>query len=161
MLFLQGATQGVVVSTYLDGGYSTVGMMGGGVCAVTDPVRGRAEIDLDAGTADVYTKIGAATENVKTTVNLTTNNAVWGVESLQGREQLYRLRALDYMKSDYIKSSKLDLDNCNLFEANFNWQGEIQTADAEDPGGDGIENFIEYALGVLSASRMRVGRHGC
>jgi hypothetical protein len=138
---------GVVVSTYIDGNYTTIDTLGGGVYSTTDPVRVRAEVDLDAGTADVYTTVGAASENFKATVNLTTNDVVWDVMVYKTVNNSTDWGASDYVKIDDLKVRKLDLDNYTLFEDSFDWQGETATADSDDPDGDGMDNFTEYALG--------------
>ncbi|CAA6677916.1 MULTISPECIES: Ig-like domain-containing protein [unclassified Lentimonas] len=108
----------------------------------------RVVIDLDNDTADIYYALASVDEvavasdlplgSLATTWDLlrfisTTNTTDWG--------------QTDYATVDYLRVSKVDLGNYDEWSSAVTWSGETQTHREDDPDGDGVNNFMEYALG--------------
>ena len=107
----------------------------------------RAEVDLGNQTADVYYDLGGAGEvQVGTGLALGTLAATWDqVRFVSSVATKWGLS--DTATVDYLRVSKLDLGNYDEWSSAVTWGGETQTHREDDPDTDGVDNFMEYALG--------------
>ena len=143
---LNKTSAGLTVNTFFDSTY-TVFHTFDSVYTLTDPLKLRAVIDLDANTADIYMALGAGAESLLGQIAIP-SGAIWDQLSFSAVNNSVDWGPDDVIKIDSMIIRKLQLDNYELWENRTNWLGETLTAEADDPDGDGIFNLMEYALGA-------------
>ena len=142
---LNKVVNGLTVNTFFDSTY-TVFHTFEGVYTLTDPLKLRAVIDLDADTSDIYMALGAGAESSLGQIAIA-SDAIWDKISFSAVNNSTDWGPNDMIKIDSIIIRKLELDNYGLWENRRDWVGEILTNETDDPDGDGIYNLMEYALG--------------
>jgi hypothetical protein len=104
-------------------------------------------MDLDAGTADVYTQTGASAESFRQQVSLNSVATNWDQILFASQNNQTDWGSSDYVEVDYLKIRKLEVDNYELWAARVDWGGETLTAPSDNPDGDRLVNLLEYVLG--------------
>jgi len=108
----------------------------------------RAVIDLDTRMGDVYYDLSGAGEvQVGTGIALGVAAFTWDQLRFVATTNTTDWGATDYATVDYLRVSKLNLGNYDDWSAAIDWSGETQTHREDDPDRDGVDNFVEYALG--------------
>jgi len=143
---LNKTSGGLVVSTFFDSTY-TVFHTFDSVYSLTDPLKLRAVIDLDANTSDIYMALGAGAESSLGQIAIA-SGVIWDQLSFSAVNNSVDWGPDDVIKIDSMIIRKLQLDNYELWENRTNWLSETLTDEADDPDGDGIFNLMEYALGA-------------
>ena len=143
---LNKTSAGLTVNTFFDSTY-TVFHTFDSVYTLTDPLKLRAVIDLDANTADIYMALGAGAESLLGQIAIP-SGAIWDQLSFSAVNNSVDWGPDDVIKIDSMIIRKLQLDNYELWENRTNWLSETLTDEADDPDGDGIFNLMEYALGA-------------
>ena len=136
---------GLTVNTFFDSNY-TVFHTFDSVYTLTDPLKLRAVIDLDANTSDIYMALGAGAESLLGQIAIP-SGAIWDRISFSAVNNSVVWGPDDVIKIDSMVIRKLQLDNYDLWETRTNWLSETLTDEVDDPDGDGIYNLMEYALG--------------
>ena len=136
---------GLTVNTFFDSIY-TVFHTFDSVYTLSDPLKLRAVIDLDANTSDIYMALGAGAESLLGQIAIP-SGAIWDQISFSAVNNSVDWGPNDVIKIDSMVIRKLQLDNYGLWETRTNWSNETLTNEADDPDGDGIYNLMEYALG--------------
>jgi hypothetical protein len=136
----------LAVSSFIDGTYTTIKNYTGS-STLAFPLKIRSVIDLDAHTANVYLTEGANPELPGVAVTLSTSATTWSNVGVSIVNNTLDWGASDSVGIDYLKIRKLNLDSYALWRGRTSWQGQTLTAEADDPDGDGICNFMEFALG--------------
>ncbi len=113
---------------------------------LTDPLKVRVVVDLDDNTADIYMTEGMGAETLEGQVALR-SDAVWDQLSFVAVNNSTDWGVSDVVEMDYLKITKLEVDNYDLWETRTNWGGETLTARTDDPDGDQLVNLLEFALG--------------
>ena len=136
---------GLTVNTFFDSTYTLLHAFEG-VYTLTDPLKLRAVIDLDANTSDIYMALGAGAESFLGQIAIP-SSAIWDKISFSAVNNSTDWGPNDMIKIESIIIRKLELDNYVLWENRRDWLGETLTNETDDPDGDGIYNLMEYALG--------------
>jgi hypothetical protein len=135
-----------VVSTYIDSNYTALHSFTGHF-ALSEPVKIRSVVDLDAKRANVYMTIGSAAEFLAGQVDLSESGTNWDSMIYAAQNNQTDWGASDFAIIDYLKVRKLAVDRYHLWVNRLDWSGETSQAAKDDPDNDGIANFLEYALG--------------
>jgi hypothetical protein len=143
---LNKTTGGLAVSTYIDAVYNQLRVFNG-IFSLSEPLRIRSVIDLGARHADVFLTEGSGAESFVQQVPLSSVASTWDQLQYTALNNSTDWGPGDTVKIDSLAIRKLYLDSYALFEGRFDWQGEVLTAEEDDPDGDGISNFMEWALG--------------
>lgn len=142
---LNKTTGGLAVNTFFDSTYTAFHVFTNAY-TLTESLKLRAVIDLDANVADLYMVEGDGAEALLGQIAIR-SDAVWDQISFSAVNNSTDWGLNDVIKIDSIKIRKLELDNYTLWSARTDWQSETLTAQSDDPDGDELNNLMEYALG--------------
>lgn len=137
---------GLAVSTYIDTTYTQIQSFNGQF-SLSQPLKIRSVIDLDSGTADIYTTVGVAAEVFQQQVSLSATATNWDQVLFASQNNQTDWGSSDYVEVDYLKFRKLQVDNYALWSERVDWGGETLTEPGDNPDGDRLVNVLEYALG--------------
>lgn len=137
---------GLVISTFIDNTYIPIHSFSGQF-SISTPVRVRVVVDLDADTADIYLREGAGAEQFKQQVSLSTNGTTWSGLGFVAVNNTAVWGATDTVEIDYFRVKKLNLDNYSRWVDRVNWSGSPLQSEVDNPDGDRMVNWLEYALG--------------
>lgn len=146
MVRLNKALNGLALSTYIDSTYTLLHSFSGQF-TISEPLRIRSEVDLDAGTARVYLTIGNEAEAFKGQVALSVNATTWDSVIYAAQNNQTDWGMSDSAVVDYFKVRKLEMDRFHLWAERVDWSGESLKSPLDNPDGDGLVNLLEFALG--------------
>lgn len=146
LIRLNKTPNGLAVSTYIDSTYTHIHGFPGQV-ALAEPVRIRSELDLDAGTADIYLRLGSAPEVFGKQVPLSSLATRWDQLAFTAQNNQTDWGSLDVVEIDELSIRRMHADSYEAWEERTDWNGGGETGPEDDPDGDGMVNLVEFGLG--------------
>ena len=146
LIRLNKTVGGLALSTFIDSTYTQIQSFSGQF-VLEESLRIRSEIDLDAGTADIYLSTGNGAEEFKQQVALSAVATRWDQLYLAAQNNPTDWGADDVVEIAEMSVRKLDVDTYDAWVARTDWGGSSAVLPDEDADGDGWSNFLEFAFG--------------